>query len=125
MDRSEDKVAVFIGLQDPQVGDDAPRTPSAESELLAVPGVVPESDGGDEADAVDEYPPGLAHDDDHLTARGRDLWRAAGAGQPHLRVVVGADHSRVDVGAPVDLRRTEKSQFDASRLQPVVEDLRH
>ena len=34
-----------------------------------------------------------------------------------------ADHRRVDVGEAVDLRRAEEANVDATRLEPVVEDL--
>ena len=62
---------------------------------------------------------------DHLARRGGDLRRAAGAGQPHPRRVVVADHGGVDVAEAVDLRGTEEPDVDPARLQPVGEDLGH
>ena len=67
----------------------------------------------------------LRHDDEDLAAGGRDLRRAAAARQPHLRLVVGADHGGVEVGEAVDLRAAEEADGDAPALQPVAEHLRH
>ena len=58
-------------------------------------------------------------------AGGRDLGRAAAAGQAHLRVVIVADHRGVDVAEPVELRGAEEADGDAPALQPVAEHLRH
>ena len=55
----------------------------------------------------------------------RDLRRAAAARQPHLRLVVGADHRGVEIGEAVDLRAAEEADGHAPALQPVAEHLRH
>ena len=55
----------------------------------------------------------------------RDLARAARARQPHLRVLVVADHGRVEVPEPVDLRAAEERHVDQARLQVEGEQLEH
>src|SRR5208337_4957877 len=113
-----------IGLEDTQVGDDLLGPGAGEPEPLAVPRARPVADRGDEVDAFDERAVALPDHDDHLTARGGDLRRAARTGQPHLgATVIPADHGRVDVAELVDLGGTEEADVDAAGLQPVVEDL--
>src|ERR1700722_16425160 len=115
-----------VGLEDTQIGDDLLRPGSGEPEPFAVPRARPVAHRGDEVHPLHERPAALPDHDDHLTARGRDLWCAARAGQAHPGVlVVSADDGGVDVAELVDLRGTEEPDVDAPRLQPVVEDLGH
>ena len=97
--------------------------------LIAEPGAVVAAlavaERGDEVELVDEAARRLPHDDEDLAAGDRDLRRAAAAGQPHLRLVVGADHRGVEIGEAVDLRAAEEADRDAPALQPVAEHLRH
>src|SRR5215211_5115069 len=73
----------------------------------------------------DEAALALRHDDEDLAARGGDLRRAAAARQPHLRLVVGANHSGVEIGEAVDLRAAEETNSDASALQPIAKHFWH
>ena len=111
--RTPRSVMIFLGP--------APVSPSRSRSARARP----VADRGDEVDPFDERAVVLPDHDDHLTARGGDLRRAARAGQPHLGVtVIPADHGGVDVAELVDLGGAEEADVDAAGLQPVVEDLR-
>ena len=74
-----------VGPEDAQVGDHdrgpAPLRPSRS----AIAGVAAEAHRGHEVAALDEGSRVLAHDDDHLAGRRRDLRRAAGTGQARRR----------------------------------------
>ncbi len=71
--------------------------PPRHAEPLARAWAVAEADRGAEVEPLDERARRLLQDHERLLARRRDLGRAAGARQPHLRVVVGADHGAVEV----------------------------
>jgi hypothetical protein len=51
--------------------------------------------------------------------------RPAGAGQARLRVVVVADHGRVDVAEPVDLGGAQEAHVDAAALEIQAEQVPH
>jgi hypothetical protein len=113
-----------FGLEHAEVGDHVLRSAAEQAEPLALARPAAVADRGDEVHGVDERARRLAHDHDHLAAARGDLGRAAGARQPHLRVVVVvADDGRVDVREAVDLGGAEEADVDAARLHPVVEDL--
>src|SRR5512134_3987360 len=106
MERRQLELAVLARTQDAQVGDHRERAAAA-------------AERGDEVEALDEGARRVPkHDDDLLDSRG-DLRRAPGARQPHLRMVVGPDHGRVDVPAPVDLRGAEEADVDPPGSDPV------
>ena len=124
MDRDQLELAVLRARpQDPEVGDDDRRARAGEPEALplARPGAVADRRG--EVELLDERPLRLAQQDDHLARGRRDLGRPAGARQPHLRVLVGADDGRVDVRVAVELRRPEEADVDPPGADPVVEHL--
>ena len=79
----------------------------------------------DEVQLVDEAPRRLAHDDENLAAGAGDFGRAAAAGKPRLRLVVGPHHGGVEIGEAVDLCAAEKPDSEAPPLQPVAEHLDH
>ena len=114
-----------IGLEHRQIGDQLGRALGLDAELGAAVAARDVADRGDEIELVDEAALALRHDDENLAAGGGDLRRAAAAGQPHLRLVVGADHRGVEIGVFVDLRAAEKADLDAAALQPVAEHFRH
>ena len=114
-----------IGLEDAEIGDELGRPLGLDAEPRAVIAALAVAERGDEVELLDEAARRLAHDDEDLAAGGGDLRRAAAAGQPHLRLVVGADHRGVEVGEAVDLRAAEEADGDAPALQPVAEHLRH
>ena len=78
-----------------------------------------------EVELLDERARRLPQHHEDVAHAGRDLGRAAAAGQPHLRRVVVADHGAVEVAVAVDLRGAEEADVDAAALEPVREHLRH
>ncbi len=64
-------------------------------------------------------------DDQHPLGVHRDLRGAAAARQPDLRLLVAADHGRVDVAAPIDLGAAEEAHLDLPVLQEELEDVGH
>ena len=114
-----------IGLEHAEIGDEPRRALGLHAEPRAMVAALAVAERGDEIELVDEAALALRHDDENLAAGSGDLRRAAAARQPHLRLVVGADHRRVEIGVLVDLRAAEKADGDAPALQPVAEHFRH
>ena len=112
VERHELELAVAPGLEDAQVGDDGE-------------GVAAAPERGDEVEALDEGPRRMPEQDDDLPGGRGDLGRPARTRQADLGMVVGADHRRVDVPAPVDLGRAEKADVHAPGADPVAEHLGH
>ena len=107
--REHELAVVAARLQQAEVGDD-------DGDAAA--------GGRAEVELLHERPRRLAQHHEHLPRGGRDLGRAAGAGQPHLRAVVVADHGAVEIAEAVDLRGAEEADVDAAALEPVGEHLR-
>ena len=114
-----------VGLEDREIGDELGRALGLDAEPGALVAALAVAERGDEIELADEAARRLPHDDEDLAAGDGDFRRAAAAGQPRLRLVVGADHRGVEIGEAVDLRAAEEADRDAAALQPVAEHLRH
>ena len=97
--------------------------PPVQAERSREPGPSPKPDRRAEVELLDERARRLLEDHERLLARRRDLGRAAAARQPHLRVVVVADHGAVEIAVAIDLGGAQEPDVDPAALQPVGEDL--
>ena len=114
-----------IGLHDAKIGDHPRRPGARRAGAQARVAALAVAERGDERQILDERALAHRHGDEDLAAMDGDLRRAAAARQPDLRLVVGADNRRVEIGEAVDLRAAEKTDGDAAALQPIAEHLRH
>ena len=113
-----------IGLEDREIGDELGRPLGREAQPGAVIAAFAVAERGDEVELLDEAARRLAHDDENLAAGAGDFRRAAAAGKPRLRLVVGTDHGGVEIGEAIDLRAAEEADGKAAALQPVAEHFR-
>ena len=126
MDRDHRHLFGFrIGLENTEIRDQPRRALRFHAKIFAMLAAFAMTERRDEIELVHKAALALRHDDENLAAGIGDLRRAAAAGQPHLRLVIGADHGRVEIGIFIDLCTAEKTDGDAPALQPVAEHFRH
>src|SRR5207248_3112681 len=113
-----------IRLEDAEIRNHRRRSTAAQAEAAPRVSALAVTHRRDEVKTLDEALGRLAGDDDHLSARRRDLRRPARARESNLRRRIRrADHRRVDVREAVELRDPEEADVDPAGLYPVVEDL--
>src|ERR671910_1461152 len=108
-----------------EVGHDVRRPRARPPTGPVVVGVPAVAGGRPEMELLDERARRLPHDHEDLPRVDRDLACTAGAGEPYLRTLVGADHRRVQVAEAVDLRAAEERDVDQPGLQVEREELEH
>src|SRR5690242_8540503 len=125
MQAAEDQFAGRrIGRESTKVGYYRSGTAAGHPQFLAALTTVQVPGRGDEVEFRYEGALALAQHDQHLARAARDLRRAAGAWQSHLRRAVVANHSGVEIAEAIDLGGSKKADVDTASLQPIGENLR-
>ena len=113
--RQDELLGVRIWLEHAEIGDHGRRAGAAEAEPLrdrGPPGPSPCPTVVQKSSRSTNVRGAVRRDHDHLAAARRDLGCAAGPRQPRPRVLVVADHGRVQVRVAVDLRGAEERDVD-------------
>jgi hypothetical protein len=129
MERVQAHLAGLVEVVDAEVGDDdagaAPEPALLTPDPLALLRAAEIAGARPEVDPLDKAARALAHDHEHLACIDRDLAGTTASRQARRRVVVVADHGRVDVPEPVDLGRAEEANVDQPALEVEREQLEH
>ena len=123
--RHHEFVSSGLGLQNAEVADQKNRAIGGNANLAPLPACRTVPKRRQEIELPHERARMMTHDDEDAAATGGDLRSAPGARQPHLRLMIAADHGAVQISVAIHLRAAEKPDGDASPLQPIAEHFRH
>ena len=109
MQSGQNQLAIFIGFQDAQIGDHGlgPTAPQVSARSLR--SATQEAGRGAEVDLLWETPLLVGRNDVAAIGPGGNFHRAARAGQPHLGIVMIADHSRINIAVAVDFGSAQET----------------